>query len=200
MAKKVRKKTKAELSDSAFRKRSETRSEVLLRSHAECEKLSRSRRQFVLDVAEHAWVGRFENREDPTAFKQESRRWVRLSREFLKTVDKPLEIHCFTCHYNASQGMKPLIQLVKHPLCDAGTALRLYWINDPVYYSQYDTISECPYPEEQDAMRLLRAIKQRFKRDDFQSRRIPFNPEPWINEDDVDLDALRLPQSMVQSI
>ncbi len=40
---------------------------------------------------------------------------------------------------------------MKRPACDAGTALRLFWINDPVYYSQYATISECPYEEEQDA-------------------------------------------------
>jgi hypothetical protein len=45
---------------------------------------------------------------------------------------------------NASRGMQPLVQLVKHPACDAGTAFRLYWINDPVYYSQYATSPSVP--------------------------------------------------------
>lgn len=51
MAKKIRKKTKAELAAPAFRKREATQADVLLASVAECEKLSKKRHQFVLDVA-----------------------------------------------------------------------------------------------------------------------------------------------------
>lgn len=197
MAKKVRKKTKAELADPAFRKRASNQSDVLKRSFVECEKLPKTRRQFILDVADDAWISRFENADDDSAFKKESRKWAKLRREFLQSVDKPLEIHCFTCYYNASRGIKPLIQLVKNPSCDAGTALRLFWINDPVYFSQYRTISECPYAFEQETMRLLRAIARRFKQDDFRSRRIYFDPEPWVQADDVDLETLKLPDSML---
>ncbi|QDT18463.1 DUF4274 domain-containing protein [Gimesia chilikensis] len=89
---------------------------------------------------------------------------------------------------------------MKHPSCDAGTALRLFWINDPVYFSDYSTISECPYEEEQDAMRLLRTIKLRFKKNDFQSKKMYFDPEPWIQEDDVDLEVLQLPAAMLQAV
>jgi len=197
MAKKVRKKTKAELAEPAFRKRVSNQSDVLRRSHEECEKLSKTRRQFILDVADDAWVSRFENADDDSAFKKESRKWAKLRREFLQSVEKPLEIHCFTCYYNASRGMKPLIQLVKNPSCDAGTALRLFWINDPVYFSQYRTISECPYADEKETMRLLRAIERRFKQNDFRSRRFNFDPEPWLQADDVDLETLNLPDSML---
>ena len=102
--------------------------------------------------------------------------------------------------YNADRGLKPLIRLMKHPSCDAGTALRLFWINDPVYFSDYSTISECPYEEEQDAMRLLRTIKLRFKKNDFQSKKMYFDPEPWIQEDDVDLEVLQLPAAMLQAV
>jgi hypothetical protein len=200
VAKKVRKKTKKELAEPAFRKRVSTQSEVLMRAFAECEKLSQKRRQFVLDVADNAWIRRFEHADDTAAFEKESRRWDKLSREFIKSVDKPREIHCFTCNYNASRGMKPLIRLMKHPLCDAGTALRLFWLNDPVYFSEYGTITECPYEEEQDVMRLLRTIKLRFKRNDFKSRNIYFDPEPWIQSNDVDLEVLQLPESMLTAI
>lgn len=200
MAKKVRKKTKQELADPSFRHRVMTQSEVLIRSFEECEKLSKTRRQFVLDLADDAWISRFENKDDDLAFAKESRRWAKLRREFVQDVSKPFEIHCFTCSYNACRGVKPLLQLVKHPSCDAGTALRLFWINDPVYFSQYRTISECPYSDEKETMRLLRAIKQRFQRNDFKSRKIFFDPAPWLQADDVDLETLRLPNSMLVAI
>jgi hypothetical protein len=200
MAKKVRKKMKAELADPTFRKRASSQSEVLMKTYAECEKLSESRRQYILDVADDAWISRFENKDDEAAFDKECRRWSRLRREFVRAVSKPLEIHCFTCNYNASRGMKPLIQLVKHPSCDAGTALRLFWINDPVYYSQYTTISECPYEEEQDAMKLLKAIERRFKKNNFKTNKIYFDPQPWIEADDVDLEALNLPDSILAAV
>ena len=199
MAKKVRKKTKAELADPAFRKRAATQSEVLMRAHAECEKLSKTRSQYILDVADDVWISRFEDKDDDTAFEKECRKWAKLRREFVKSVSRPLEIHCFTCHYNACRGMQPLVQLVKHRSCDAGTALRLYWVNDPVYYSQYAALSDC-HDEEQDAMRLLKAIERRFKKNDFKTRKIYFDPQPWLEADDVDLESLRLPQSMLAAV
>jgi hypothetical protein len=101
---------------------------------------------------------------------------------------------------NAIRGMQPLVQLVKHPACDAGTALRLFWINDPVYYSQYATIAECPDEDEQAAMKLLQAIRRRFKKGDFQTRKIYFDPEPWIEAADVDLAMLKVPDSMLAAV
>lgn len=200
MAKKVRKKTKAELADPAFRERAATQGDVLVQSLAECDRLSKTRHQFVLDVAAYNWMHRFPDVDDDVAFRRESRTWAKKRREFITDVEKPLEIHCFTCNYNADAGLKPLVKLVKNHACDAGTALRLFWINDPVYYSQYETISECPNPEEQDGMRLLRAIRQRFKRRDFKSSKIYFDPTPWLHDDDVDLEVLDLPEPMLSPI
>ena len=96
MARKVRKKTKAELADPAFRKRASTQSEVLTQSHAASERLSKARHQYLLDVADDVWISRFEHKDDDSAFKKECRKWEKLRREFVKSVDKPLEIHCFT--------------------------------------------------------------------------------------------------------
>lgn len=200
MANRVRKKTKAELADPAFRKRGATQGEVLMQAFAACDRLSKTRHQFVLDVAAYNWMHRFGNSNDDAALQRESRKWAKKRRAFIAEANKPLEIHCFTCNFNADEGLNSLIKLVKNPACDSGTALRLFWINDPVYYSQYETISECPYPEEQDGMRLLRAIKQRFKRGDFKSSRIYFDPTPWLQADDVDLDVLDLPEAMLLPI
>lgn len=106
MAKRVRKKTKAELADPTFRRRASSQSEVLMRACAECDKLSKSRRQYIPDVADDAWMSRFENKDDNAAFEKECRRWAKLRREFAGSVSKPLEIHCFTCSYNACRGMR----------------------------------------------------------------------------------------------
>jgi hypothetical protein len=179
MAKRARKKTESELADSAFRERGASQSRVLKLAVAECEKLSKSRFQFILDVADYHWINRFQDLEDESAFEKESSRWDKLRRDFLRTVEKPLEIHCFTCNSNPSRGIKPLLGLIKHPSCNAGTALRLFWINDPAYYSRYRTRAECPYDEEREVMRLLWAIKRRFDKDDYRSRKICFDPAPW---------------------
>lgn len=200
MAKKVRKKTKAELAAPAFRKRATSQSEVLMHSLSFCDKLSKSRKQYILDAAADEWVSRFKDRDDDEALDKESRRWKKLRKELVECIEKPLEIHCFTCHYNASYGMKPLLKMVKHPACDAGTALRLFWINDPVYYSQYATISECSYEDEKGALRMLRAIERRFRKADFKTKKIAFDPQPWLEADDVDLEALNLPESMLVAI
>ena len=49
-------------------------------------------------------------------------------------------------------------------------------------------------------MRLLRAVKQRFKKNDFRTRKIYFDPAPWIQADDVDLETLQLPDSMLAPV
>ena len=53
---------------------------------------------------------------------------------------------------------------------------------------------------EQEGKRLLRTIEQRFKRDDFNFAKIYFDPSPWLTADDVDLDELDLPKSMLSPV
>ena len=196
MAKRIRKKAKAELASAAFQRQAVTQSEVLRLSYAQCQKLPKSRRQYVLDIASDQWTSRFASMDDAQDVARESRKWARLRDEFVESTDQPLEIHCFTWNYDAHRGMAPLIKLMKNPRCDAGTALRLYWVNDPYYYSQYGSIADCPYREEQDAMRLLRTIKARFERAGFASRKIPFDPTPWLTDGKRDADSLGVPEIM----
>ena len=182
MAKRVRKKTKAELASPKFRDRSKHQAAVLMDAYHVCDKLSKKRHQFILDIADDHWMHRFENMDDYTAFNREMQAWVKLRSEFLRDAIKPLELHCFTCNWNAGRGLKPLLKIIKNKNCDAGTALRLYWINDPYYYQEYATIGECPYEEEREMLRILRAVERRFKAKDFATKRIPFDPTPWIED------------------
>src|SRR5690349_15834179 len=99
MTKRVRKKTKMELASPAFNNQAAAQANVLTLCYAQCEKLGKSRRQFILDIAGDEWRYRFPRRDDAKAVARESRRWAKLRNEFVETADKPLEIHCFTCNY-----------------------------------------------------------------------------------------------------
>lgn len=68
---------------------------------------------------------RFPSKDDDEAFAKESRRWEEERRNFVESVSKPLEIHCFTCHYNCDEGLKPQLKLMKNPACDcSGSMIR----------------------------------------------------------------------------
>ena len=196
MAKRVQKKTKSELASPKFHDRSAHQSSVLMASYHVCDKLSKTRRQFILDIANNHWIGRFENIEDDAALKRELRKWDKLRASFLREATIPLELHWFTCNWNADRGSAPLREIVKNNHCDAGTALRLYWINDPYYYRDHLTIGECRHDEERGILRVLRTIERRFKLDNFATRHIPFDPTPWIDGDRSHSSAHEVPITM----
>lgn len=182
MAKRIRKKTKEELAAQEFQNRSQQQAAVLTASWEACDKLSKKRRQFILDIADNDWIARFEHMDDEVAYKRESRKWDKLRAAFLAEATKPLELHWFSCNWNADRGLAPLLKVVKNVHCDAGTALRLYWINDPYYLQDYHTIAECDDEDEQEILRLLRTIERRFNRGDFATSRIPFDPTAWVDD------------------
>lgn len=183
MAKRVRKKTKAELASPTFRSRAEQQAAVLIQSYALCDRLPKKRRDFILDIASDQWIARFDAVQDYAALERETKKWDRVRNGFLKEdVANPLELHWFSLNWDAERGAEPLRRIVKHANCDAGTALRLYWINDPYYYQDYRLIRDCPYSAEREMLQILRAIEQRFKRNDYATRRFTFDPKPWIEE------------------
>jgi len=93
-----------------------------------------------------------------------------------------------------------MIKVVKNTHCDAGTALCLYWRFDPYAFRNHRILAECRYDEERETLRILRAIERRFKRDDFATRRFPFDPTPWLR-DDLDESAVhKMPAIMREPI
>lgn len=195
----MRKQTKAELADAAWQSRGERQGAITARSYrAVIERLAPERLQEIRDIAGVDWEA--DDPEDDRAIDRELRELARRQRRFVDEVDDPLEIHAFTCLHQDSDGIKHLLKLVKNPACDAGRAMQLYWLNDPGYYSAYPTISACEDSWEKEWMRLLRAIRLRFAKDDFATAQIPFDPRPWAEDDDVDLDALKLPATLLEPI
>lgn len=186
MAKRVKKRSQAKLASPEFRDRSEYQHDVLVLANQACDKLSQKRRQFILDIADMDWLRHFSDCDDELVLRKEARKWDAARKVFLKETTNPLELHFFSCNWNCDRGVTPLLQVVKNSHCDAGTAMRLYWLNDPYYYQDYRTISDCPDGEEQDMLRILRTIERRFKRADFATKRIPFDPTPWIEDESTE--------------
>src|SRR5204863_2470836 len=120
--------------------------------------LSAARKKFILDTASNP------------AIRGRSR--------FLRVAKSPVELHYFSLHWNCDSGPGPIHKIVTNSRCDAGTALRLYWLNDPYFYQEYRLLRDCP-ESEQPWLRILRAIERRFLRNDFLTAKIPFDPQPW---------------------
>ncbi len=45
----------------------------------------------------------------------------------IRRLTSAVEIHHFALNYNVNDSALPLLELVRNPKCDAGTALYLYW-------------------------------------------------------------------------
>ncbi len=104
----------------------------------------------------------------------------------------PAEMHARVARYNWDWGLGPLKWIAKHPQCDRGTALMIYWQGSPRWYAQYGAAKDAPSYEKQQ-LQMLRAIERRFLEDGYESNDFPFDPQndtsgggtmDWTAEDD----------------
>lgn len=100
----------------------------------------------------------------------------------LAALTDPLEIHLFVSSWNADGGASPLLEVIRHPHCDAGTAPWLYWDNDPAFYQQLGTAEEADDDETRTLLLLSRTAEDRFLRDDYSTSLIPFDPTLWFGD------------------
>lgn len=188
----VRQKTPRERADPDLErlpKEQKRRYEIRQNAHAVTERLPKERQEFIRNIAGHAWIGRFPSDADDAAFEKESRRWKRLRHQFLREAANPLELHLFAANWNCDGGSRHIYQIVTNPRCDAGTALWLYWENDPYFYQGYRYIKDAE-GWKQSWLRILRSIERRFHRNDFATAGIPFGPEPWVRDRDADAERV----------
>ncbi len=85
------------------------------------------------------------------------------------------ELDDFSRRYNVNTGFGPLRSVLRHPECDAGTALFIYWqfhelLDDPQARAATQT-----EPARWNAHALLAEIEQRYPHD-FRHRRIACDP------------------------
>ena len=203
MAKKlrVRMKTPQELADAEFQRRTQRQIKIRKQANAATDRLSKKRREFVLNIAAYHWVSSLPPDADEATHKKEERRWAKLRNEFLREADNPLELHLFAFNWNCDEGPRPIQHIVRSPHCDAGTALWLYWENDPYFYQSFQKIQDAD-GWDQEWLRIMRSIERRFIRGDFTTAKIPFDPEPWVTDKYADAEwAVReIPQVMYNPV
>lgn len=104
-------------------------------------------------------------------------------REFLASVNDPAELHLFANHFNWDGETDDLRRVVRHPLCDLGTALLIYWRGQSGFYLEYADRSAVP-AFAQDGYDLLREIEGLVVAGRFKTAAQPFDPS---DDDGTDL-------------
>jgi hypothetical protein len=99
----------------------------------------------------------------------------RPSREFFASVADPEELHIFVGLYNWDGGVEDLQRVVRHPFCDLGTAMLVYWRGQPGFYLQYADRAAVP-DHAHEVYDLLREIEQRVAAGEYRTAAQPFDP------------------------
>lgn len=99
----------------------------------------------------------------------------RAAQEFFASVTDPDELHLFADAYNWDGRVEDLLRTIRHPLCDFGTALLVYWRGQPGCFLQYADREDVPQSQ-REGYDLLREIEQRVQTGSYRSARQPFNP------------------------
>lgn len=150
----LRMKTPEEIAQ--MREKSVAQAKVIHATHAVCEELPADRLQYIRSCAADG------------------------DAKILVKCNDPLELHAFVSNWNCDRGVEPLLEVLKNRACDAGTALWLYWGNDPYFYTRYATIDDASDDEERVMFDFFRIIEHRMACNDFATSRVPFDPQPWI--------------------
>ena len=93
----------------------------------------------------------------------------------LATVESSQEIDFFAKNYNWGDGLEPLKLVLNHPLCDFGTALKIYWLGQPDYYAGFVIENNIPACN-RDVYLFLKFIESLIAKDHFQHNQIQFDP------------------------
>ncbi len=104
------------------------------------------------------------------------------AREFFASVTDPEELHVFASAYNWDGGVDDLQRVVRHPRCDLGTALLVYWRGQPGYYLQYPNRDAVP-DHEREVYDLLREIEGRVAAGAYRTAAQPFDPADDMGDD-----------------
>lgn len=172
----LRKRTPEEIAE--MRERSIAQAKVIQKTHAACDKLPCDRLEYIRSSASEGCG------------------------EALLECNDPIELHAFVSNWNCDVGVEVLLEVAKHRACDAGTALWLYWENDPYFYSRYGTIEDAGSKEERVMFDCLLVIERRMASKDFATSLVPFDPHLWIETKYLDAawGVRKIPECMFNAI
>src|SRR6185436_9638612 len=97
-------------------------------------------------------------------------------RQFFETVTDAEELHLYADGFNWDCGGGTLRGVIRHPLCDRGTALLIYWRGAPGFFARYADRSEI-LPFQADNYDLLREIEEKMIAGHFLTHRFHYDPK-----------------------
>lgn len=199
----VRKLTPKELANPERLDRQRRQLEIRKQIYAAGDRLAKKRREFILSIASDAHAPMLHEAATEEDYLKEGRRLAKLRLTFLRDTTNPLELHLFATNWNcdADEGVQPLYKIATHANCDAGTALWLYWEQDPYFAMAFRTVKDADAWQEL-FVKLSRTIERRFIRNDFATAKIPFDPTPWVTDkyDKSEWVAHKIPDVMYKPI
>src|SRR5438132_13820677 len=90
-------------------------------------------------------------------------------------IESAEELHHIAARFNWDCGVDYLWRVIRHPRCDAGTALLLFWLGAPSYeYSERAAID--PLPDHAENLAFLREIQEKYVRGEFPTSKILVDP------------------------
>ncbi|MEL6297756.1 MAG: DUF4274 domain-containing protein [Pseudomonadota bacterium] len=132
---------------------------------------------------------------DDPAFAQLSDEWEAKTQAFCSGARDPRELHVFVDTFNWDQGTDDLAAILQNPVCEAATALMIYWRASPEFYLDHPPAADEPIPEE---LALIRSIEHRYANGAFQRGICSYDPV----EDRMVIrpEQRRLPQIMYKPV
>jgi hypothetical protein len=97
--------------------------------------------------------------------------------QFFETVTDAEELHLYADGFNWDTGADEMPRVIRHPLCDRGTALLIYWRGRPGWYARYADRSDAPNPDQAEQFDLLREIEQKIISGHYRTCRFPYDPK-----------------------
>ncbi len=85
-------------------------------------------------------------------------------------------MHLYADGFNWDTGVEELRRVTRHPLCDRGTALLIYWRGGPGWYAQYSDRAEIRSADEADGYDLSQEIERLIIQGRFATYRFHYDP------------------------
>jgi hypothetical protein len=110
-------------------------------------------------------------------------------RQWIREMESAYELDVFADLYNWDDGAEPLLEIIRHPLCDLGTAAKIYWLAAANREGEYREYHRKFYE-------LLDEIEQRAKDGRYASQEIRYERDNWLSEESLNRLKPRPPEFM----
>lgn len=118
----------------------------------------------------------------------------------VKELQTSEELHAFADDWNWDSGVEPLLEIIRNPLCDKGTASLIYWRADVISF--YEAASREEVNEyEIEVYDLIKEVEAKFVSGFYTQQNIRFDPKDdgadWVRKHPGEL-AQEIPEELMK--